>query len=1130
MIKPMLSARAMLLVAMLTGGVGSFVPTSVHAATSNVQQKNVLKGRVIDATGEPAVGAYVIVVGTGTGTTTEVNGSFTLKNVKPGASIKVSLIGYKSQTVKWDGSSELNFTLEEETSNLNEVVVTAMGITRKASSLTYSTQMLRSDELMKVQDPNLVNSIEGKISGVTITPSAGGAGGASKITLRGNKSIQGNNAPLIVVDGVPMTNNVRGQANQAYNLTYSSVAEGSDPLSMINPDDIESMNILKGANAAALYGSAAANGVVMITTKKGKEGKLDVNFTSNVTFENPLLTPRLQNAYGAEVTSGGLTLDSWGAKLPGGGAYTASVNAAPTIGGTRDIHLRNSANDDIANFFRTGLTANNSVSLSGGTEKIKTYFSVANSHSNGMLESNNYNRNTLSFRQSYNFWNRVNIDVNANYVQTKTNNRIGGGTVGNPLYDLYTMPRNVDLAYYRNHISTLGNWQSAERSYFKADPVTGAYTETSGRSQLSGPLQEWAFQTAEKNNPYWLLNKNNSVSQDDRFYGNLQGRFDIYDGLAFQARVSIDHSRYSAEGKTYATTWGPQAMNDFGTYYLSNNRTNEIYTDYLLSYNKQIQDWSVSTTAGWVGHVIESTNVNTYTNASFDTSQSYILKELPTVINRFDPSSGGAGGTTKNTSSNWDKAALFTAQVGWKDMVYVDGSYRRDWYRTFRQFSALGTPDNYGYFGFGANAILSSLFNWKDEYVKYRVSYSEVGNSIPNVLFNSVTIDPRTGAASVLGYNNFWPIPEKTRSFETGVETQFFNNRLNVDLTYYNAAMHNSYLTIAASNGKSQPVNSGIIRNQGIEATVGYDWNNLIPGLRWKTSVNVSYNHNRVEKTYVEDGHNKEMALTVAGGKVQVNYKVGRPYGEMYVNDYTRWRDDVYRDENGGLNSEGRGKLIHKAGDIYINDQGQPSFDGKKRYVNSAGNVRVDKGGERFGLNVGNMNSNVQLSWSNTFFYKNFSLYFLVNGRIGGKVVSLTEGYLDRLGVSERTGEARRHAEATGLKAADGSWGLAINEGRDIVNGRKYYEAVGSSSAIDYIYDATNFRLRELSLGYNWRNLLGEGKNLSVSVIARNLFFIYKKAPVDPDISLSTANGLGGFEIFNLPSARSFGVNVKLNF
>ena len=1128
MIKPMLSARAMLLVAMLTGGVGSFVPTSVHAATSNVQQKNVLKGRVIDATGEPAVGAYVIVVGTSTGTTTELNGSFTLKNVKPGASIKVSLIGYKSQTVKWDGSSELNFTLEEETSNLNEVVVTAMGITRKASSLTYSTQMLRSDELMKVQDPNLVNSIEGKISGVTITPSAGGAGGASKITLRGNKSILGNNAPLIVVDGVPMTNNVRSQISGT-GFAAEGRTEGSDPLSMINPDDIESMNILKGANAAALYGSAAANGVVMITTKKGKEGKLDVNFTSNITFDTPLLTPNIQNVYGGN-DGNALNIHSWGNKLSGeSGGYTIHVpNGGDIQGNGRDIHLRNAAGDDVRDFFRTGFTANNSASLSGGTEKVRTYFSFANSHSDGMIESNTYNRNTIAFRQNYKLWNRVSIDANANYVQTKTQNRVGGGVAGNPIYDLYTMPRDVDFGYYRNNYIEEGKWLSQRQNYYKL--ANGSYTASIGQAELSGALQKWAFQSPGKNNPYWLLRQNRGINREDRFYGSLQGKVDIYDGLSFQARVSLDQTKYNSESKRHATTWDPASMNAYGRYWLTNSRTSEIYTDYLLSYNKQIQDWSVSTTAGWVGHVIESTNVNTYTNASFDTSQSYILKELPTVINRFDPSSGGAGGTTKNTSSNWDKAALFTAQVGWKDMVYVDGSYRRDWYRTFRQFSALGTPDNYGYFGFGANAILSSLFNWKDEYVKYRVSYSEVGNSIPNVLFNSVSIDPRTGAASVLGYNNFWPIPEKTRSFETGVETQFFNNRLNVDLTYYNAAMHNSYLTIAASNGKSQPVNSGIIRNQGIEATVGYDWNNLIPGLRWKTSVNVSYNHNRVEKTYVEDGHNKEMALTVAGGKVQVNYKVGRPYGEMYVNDYTRWRDDVYRDENGGLNSEGRGKLIHKAGDIYINDQGQPSFDGKKRYVNSAGNVRVDKGGERFGLNVGNMNSNVQLSWSNTFFYKNFSLYFLVNGRIGGKVVSLTEGYLDRLGVSERTGEARRHAEATGLKAADGSWGLAINEGRDIVNGRKYYEAVGSSSAIDYIYDATNFRLRELSLGYNWRNLLGEGKNLSVSVIARNLFFIYKKAPVDPDISLSTANGLGGFEIFNLPSARSFGVNVKLNF
>ena len=347
MIKPMLSVRAMLLIAMLTGGAGSFVPATLQAATSSVQQKAVLKGRVIDTTGEPAVGAYVIVVGAGTGTTTEQNGAFTLKNVKPGSTIKVSLIGYKSQTVKWDGSSELNFTLEEETSNLNEVVVTAMGITRKASSLTYSTQLLRSDELMKVQDPNLVNSIEGKISGVTITPSAGGAGGASKITLRGNKSILGNNAPLIVVDGVPMTNNIRSQISGT-GFAAEGRTEGSDPLSMINPDDIESMNILKGANAAALYGSAAANGVVMITTKKGKEGKLDVNFTSNITFDTPLLTPNIQNVYGGN-DGHALNVHSWGNKLSGeSGVYTIHVpNGGDIQGNGRDIHLRNAAGDDV---------------------------------------------------------------------------------------------------------------------------------------------------------------------------------------------------------------------------------------------------------------------------------------------------------------------------------------------------------------------------------------------------------------------------------------------------------------------------------------------------------------------------------------------------------------------------------------------------------------------------------------------------------------------------------------------------------------------------------------------------------------------------------------------------------------
>lgn len=304
MLKPIKSVSMALMAAAITGMPLFAAPVEAHAEVAAVQQAGVVKGVIKDDAGQPAIGAVVFVVGTKNSATTDVDGTFTLKNVQKGATIRISLIGYKRQDVKWDGGA-LNVTLESLDNSFEEVVVTAMGIARKEKSLTYATQQIKNDEFMKVQDPNLVNSIEGKVSGVTITPSAGGAGGASKIILRGNKSIMGNNQPLIVVDGIPMTNNTRGQMDGSGDiavLNSTAVSEGSDPLSQINPDDIESMNILKGANAAALYGSAAANGVVMITTKKGKEGKLDVNFTSNVTFDTPLLTPEIQDRYGAAST------------------------------------------------------------------------------------------------------------------------------------------------------------------------------------------------------------------------------------------------------------------------------------------------------------------------------------------------------------------------------------------------------------------------------------------------------------------------------------------------------------------------------------------------------------------------------------------------------------------------------------------------------------------------------------------------------------------------------------------------------------------------------------------------------------------------------------------------------------
>ena len=1159
-----------------------FAPKA-YAETNVMQQDGgVVKGVVKDTNGEPVFGAIVFVVGTTNSAQVDFDGNYKLDLVKKGSTICAQMMGYQKQELVWNGGP-LNFTLAEETEMLEEFVVTAMGIMRKEKSLTYATQQIKAADLLQVQDVNLVNSLEGKISGITITPSAGGAGGASKITLRGNKSIMGDNAPLIVIDGVPMTNSIRGQVSDAANLTYAGATEGADPMSMINPDDIESMNVLKGANAAALYGSRAANGVVMITTKKGKQGKMEVTFNSNTTFDTPLLTPALQNAYGSyrvdQFGNKSIDYNSWGARLSGDGKHVYSTAADRLYypeGTMHDAYLRNYAKDDIAEFYELGVNTNNSISVSGGTEKIQTYVSYSNSHSVGMIESNRYNRNTFALRQNYKLWDRIQLGVNVSYNQAKTKNRVGGGTVGNPIYHLYTTPRDVDMDYYKDNYKANGQWFSSQALvnekadqdlnhngiYGESSVYTGAQTiyrqqdgayvkDNTGFAILNGPMQQYAFQAPMQNNPYWISNMANGETNEERFSASFNATVNILEGLNLQARVSIDHSKYQGEGGTYATTWGPNDMYKYGTYYLNNSRTNEIYTDYMLSYNKQLgEDWSISASAGYVGHTIKGNSSNTYVgNATVDMTIGGIVQDIPTVVNRFDPSSGGAAVTSKGKSSNWDQAALVTAQVGWKDKIFVDASYRQDWYRPFKQFADWGydTKESYGYFGVGANAIISDLVKlpkWFN-YAKYRLSYSEVGNSIPNVLFNEGSINAVLGTVGVTSRNRFDPEPEKTKSFETGLEMQFFRDCLNVDVTYYNSAMHKSYLEIAGSNGKMQPVNSGIIRNQGVELSVGYDWA-INKDWRWNTNVNFSYNHNEIEATSKDKyGFNKDISTSLAEGKIQLLYRKGGSYGDIYVTDFRRYATDVYKytvqeevvDDNNQVVMQDvvkysstpveGGELVNKAGDLYITN-GSPALGGYVD-VTESGSLRVRDASKKFQKYAGNLNSKYQLSWSNTISYKDFSLYFLINGRIGGKVVSLTEGYLDYYGASERSGNARLYAEKNNIYTEDGRHGMWLNDGRDMVAVEDYYTFVGRADASSYIYDATNFRLRELSFGYTFRNLFGEYKNLNLSFICRNLFFIYKDSPVDPDVSLSTANGLGGIDVFNFPSARTFGFNLKLN-
>ena len=1053
---------------------------------STMQQKQrTIKGTVSDEYGEPLIGVSVLVQGTTTGTITDIDGNYTLEILNDEAVLEFSYIGYQKISLRVAGASSFNIIMKEDAQQLNEVVVTAMGIERKEKSLTYATQQVKGDELMKVQDANFVNALSGKASGVTITPSAGGAGGASKILLRGNKSILGNNSPLIVIDGVPMTNNVNGQTgfDGGSNLTYSSTSEGSDPLSLVNPDDIESLNILKGANAAALYGSAAANGVLMITTKKGKEGRISINVSSSATFDRPLLTPKIQNVYGATVdpTAETLSVDSWGKKLSDLTADELNYSGAK---------LRNTAsNDDVNDFFRTGATFNNSISVSGGTETVRTYFSYANSYSDGMMRNNNYKRNTLSFRQSYSLFNKkLIVDLSLNYVQAKTKNRPGGGTVMNPLYDLYRMPRNVDLNYYKeNYYIENGKWTSNEQSYF--DSKNNKWT--TGTVELTGPKQEWAYWQNGMNNPYWMVNTRNSISEEERAYGYISANYQIIDGLKIQGRLSLDRTKMKGTSERMATTWNISAMEDYGMYGQDLNWINEVYVDALLSYDKQIKDFSISATTGWTGHTLKGETQKLWAKA---TTANWKHDTMPTLINFFEPSvsQGNVSERSYTLSSNWDKGLLFTGQIGWQEKVYLEGSYRRDWYRAFKQYSYRGTPTNYGYFSVGANALLHQIVTLPEVItnLKVRASYSEVGNSIPNVLYNARNTDPLTGAAVPSSYSYFNnPIPEKTKSFEAGFDISLFGSALNWDMTYYNSAMHNSYLTISDLGGLKKPVNAGVIRNQGIETTLSYnlafakDW-------MWRTSVNFSYNYNKIEKTYTkEDGTSAKLEQSIAGGKVMVRYDEGGSYGDLYAQDFKR-------------NEDGSIKLVN----------GAPQLD-TQNYVY-----------------LGNMNSKFNLGWSNTINYKDFSLYFLINGRIGGKVISLTEGMLDAVGNSQRTADARLAAEANNLYTATGEPAMYMSDGQ-LVSIEKYYRQVGGNTyGTQYVYNATNFRLGELSLGYTFRNLFGASKHLSLSLVARNLCFLYKDAPVDPDLALSTQNGLGAFDVFNMPSARSFGISLKANF
>lgn len=986
-----------------------------------------LEGLIKDDSG-PLLGATVIVKNTTRGTTTDMDGKFRLEGLQPGDVLQVTYVGYDPYEVTYTGQTTLDILMTTTANQLNAVVVTAMGIERQSKTLSYAAETVGGDDVADIKSVNMINALQGKAAGLQITPNSTGAGGSSKILFRGNKSINGSNQPLVVVDGVPLMMNI---TSDQVDSNWGAQRDGGDAMSTINPDDIASISLLKGASAAALYGAVAANGAIMITTKSAMAGRLAVNVSSNTTIDTPLSLPEFQNTYGANGQY------SWGDKL---------ASKAP---------------DYAEKFFRTGWTTNNSISINGGAEDLRAYFSYGNVTSGGITPENDYSQHTLNAKVGFDLFNdHIKVDFNAKYVNQHISNQPAGGFVFNPLVGTYTFPRGGDWNGYKSNFETYNG-------------------------ELNANVQNWVTTTDETNsNPYWLLNRERPVVERNRYEFGGSIKYQIIDGLSLTGRMRYERADEHYVRNHYASSYG----NKYTYGKMDDNRyfSEQLYADLLAQYNHTWDDFSLNATLGTSMMQTRSNNVSLLYEQSKFVAPGNGGAYYPNI---FNPSNFYMNGTTMGLERKRLNSVFGAVTFGFKEALFLDVTARNDW------SSALAYTDGYSFFypSVGASLLLNRFVDMgrNIDLFKFRGSYSIVGNDVPVYKTNPRYTYGDQGAINPPESVPFRTLkPEKTHSFEVGFDGEFFQHRLYVNATYYKTNTKNQYFEVTLpweSGYKSQFVNAGNVQNQGFELTAGWfqDFGNEFT---WSTDLNLSYNDNKIIELF--DGIQDGVTVSNLGGAKVILYEGGQ-YGDLYVRT-------LKRDESGKLVTE-----TPEGADYQIPVNGGEQNSDLKY--------------------MGNMNSKWNMGWNNTFRYKDLTLSMLIDFRIGGKVVSMTEATLDGYGVSERTGRARDR-------------GYVMREGIKFSNVKAYYDVVGATSfnsvynVEDYVYDATNVRMREISLGYTFRNLFGQSKNLTLAFIARNLFFFYKDAPMDPDVSMGTGNGLQGFDVFNLPTTRSFGLNVKLNF
>ncbi|WP_456461153.1 SusC/RagA family TonB-linked outer membrane protein [Reichenbachiella sp.] len=1033
-------------------------------------QERTISGKVSSAEDNSTLpGVTVVLKGTTSGTTTDLDGNYKLAVPETGGTLVYSFVGLTTEEIEIGNRSVIDLVMQPDAQQLTEVVVTALGISREKASLGYAVQEVDGEELSEVPTTNIVNSLSGRIAGVQVS-NTGTLGGSSRIVIRGTNSLIGENQPLFVVDGVPIDNSNFTTADQrrgADGFDYGNAAQD------INPDDIESMSVLKGAAAAALYGARAANGVVMITTKKGQKGRVSVSVSSGVTFDKVFKLPDYQNEYGGGGGGAFTGQDANGDNVP---AYAVDESWGPRLDNGSTARQWYSFDEgkpfynqatpwvsnpnNIKDFFETGITLSNSVSISGGSEQGTFRVGYSNINQTGIMPNSELERHTVSFAMTQKVMEKLEVSTSGSVIRTDALGRSGTGYAGENVMQQFNQfgQRQLDMSLLRDY----KNADGSQRTW--------------NRRSYSDPSPQYS------NNPYWVRYENYQDDDRTRFFGNIGLKYSFSDELSVSVKAMSD---FYIDSRRERFAVGSQEISKYSE---DVRFVNENNYEMMVNYNKQFNDFSLS---AFVGGNIRK---NTYRRNKGETQDGLAIPNLYSLSN-----SVGSVFVTDDGTKQQVNSFFGSASVGYKGMVYLDATLRGD------KSSTLPTSENlYFYPSVTGSFVLSELSGLNSSgvisFAKVRAGWAQVGNDTnPYNVYTTYASNPQGGFGNSPVYttpntlNNASLKPEISNSLEFGVETKFFDNRLYLDAAFYSNETKNQIIPVQVSSTTGfgfQYINSGLITNKGIEIMLGGTPIKTASGFTWDIGVNFSRNRNELVDLYTDPNGNELTTYNVTGlFNINFTHVVGETYGQLYGYGYDR-------------NDEGQ-KIVNPNGTYKATDELVP-----------LGSSMADWTG---GL-------------TSTMSYKGVSLRALLTTSQGGEIFSQTAMWGNYSGIMAETvaNNIREDGIVVDGVYADGS----VNTTNIDANTHFFYNG-GYSIQEANVYDASFIKLKEVALSYSLPKAWLENifiNNVTVSAIGRNLALLQSNVPhIDPELTQS-ANNVQGIEGAQVPGSRSFGFDLKINF